>query len=498
MTARMSTCAVLLLLFLITGLNIFVDATTVHDRPKYTLRLPATAKYYPKDIEELVRQYEKYDSQDHVVRRLNKPVMKLLAHANADEGEKYYDFDSFISYSGIYPSAGEEGNLEPGKLYLPVNPHVSHGHGDRSDDEGWSIWFKYPSTFRKRQVQTEASCPPGNSPCTNIQKPGYCCPGGTSCVNIQDTGFGSVGCCPNNQPCGDTLDSCAPGYSKCPSGSGGGCCLPGYICSPQGCLINTSNIPPPSTVTWVSTTTIGLDICQTGYYPCPASLNYGCCQVGYHCALYVCPYNTGPGTPGTEYVAPTFVVGTSVVVNPGDTITYGPGFSTIDISTIIAATATRNNTQDAAKITNAPGNILSLNNCPNGWITCGAEVGGGCCRYGRVCGVGYCPVPTGNGGSEGTSGVVTVTTNNGCPGGWLQCPAEVQGGCCPSGYGCGVYNCPATTTQDGVAVIVTTVAAAQKLSPVARNRGARARGNMWSLGLTMTWAFGYVILARMI
>ncbi|KAF3159894.1 hypothetical protein EYR41_009113 [Orbilia oligospora] len=489
-----TTCT---LLFLITGLNVFVDATTTTttDRPRYTLRLPATAKYYPKDIDELVRQYERYDSQD-VVRRPNKPVMKLLAHVNADEGEKYYDFDSFISYSGKYPMGNEE-RLQPGRLYLPVNPHASH-HEDR-DDKDWTIWFKYPPALRKRQVRTDATCPPGNSPCTNIQKPGYCCPGGTSCVSIQDTGFGSVGCCPNNEPCGDSLDTCAPGYSKCPSGSGGGCCLPGYICSPQGCLINTSNIPPPTTVSWVSTTTIGLDICQTGYYPCPASLNYGCCQVGYHCALHACPYNTGTGTPGTEYIAPTFVIGTtgSVIINPGTT-DFGPGFSTIDIATVTAATITGNNTQDAPKITNAPGNILSLNNCPNGWLTCSAEFGGGCCRFGRDCGVGYCPVPTDD-GSNGSTGVVTVTTNNGCPAGWLQCPAEVQGGCCPSGYGCGVYNCPATTTlQDGVPVIITTAAAAQKLSPVGRNDGTRTSGEIWALNLIIGWVLGYTILVGMI
>ncbi|KAK6517372.1 hypothetical protein TWF281_004028 [Arthrobotrys megalospora] len=481
-----TTCA---LLFSIASLSILVDATTA-DGPKYTLRLPATAKYYPKDVDELVRQYEGYDPQN-AAHKLNKPVMKLLAHVNADEGEKYYDFDSFISYSGIY-SAGE-GGLQPGKLYLPVNPHLSHDGETTYDKSDWTAWFKHPPGLRKRQGQTQATCPSGNSPCTNIQKPGFCCPGGTTCVNIEDTGFGTVGCCPNSQPCGDSLNSCTPGYTKCPSGSGGGCCLPGYICSPQGCLINTSNVPPPTTVTWVSTTTIGLDICQTGYYPCPASLNYGCCQVGYLCGLYTCPYYTGQGTPGTEYVAPTFVVGTTaVIINPSSTITYGPGFSTVAIT---PATIGGNNTQDAPKITNAPGNIITLANCPGGWFTCGADVGGGCCRVGRMCGVGYCPVPTDLGS---TTGVMTVTTNNGCPGGWLQCPAEVQGGCCPSGYGCGVYNCPATTTQNGVVVIVSTATAAQKLSPVGSGAAMRTRGEMWSWGLAIAWAVGYFILAKMI
>ncbi|KAF3119811.1 hypothetical protein TWF703_003016 [Orbilia oligospora] len=375
-----TTCT---LLFLITGLNVFVDATTTTDRPRYTLRLPATAKYYPKDIDELVRQYERYDSQD-VMRRPNKPVMKLLAHVNADEGEKYYDFDSFISYSGKYPM-GNEDRLQPGRLYLPVNAHASH-HKDR-DDKDWTIWFKYPPALRKRQVRTDATCPPGNSPCTNIQKPGYCCPGGTSCVSIQDTGFGSVGCCP-------------------------------IIVNVPRDLVEDAAFQVTSALLKLT------DLIQ---------LIKGCCQVGYHCALHACPYNTGTGTPGAEYIAPTFVIGTtgSVIINPGTT-DFGPGFSTIDIATVTAATITGNNTQDAPKITNAPGNILSLNNCPNGWLTCGAEFGGGCCRFGRDCGVGYCPVPTDDGSNEST-GVATVTTNNGCPSGWLQCPAEVQGGCCPSG-----------------------------------------------------------------
>ncbi|KAK6351819.1 hypothetical protein TWF718_004964 [Orbilia javanica] len=478
------------LLFLITWLSIFVDATTI-ERPKYTLRLPATAKYYPKDIDELIQQYEDYDPQD-AVQRFNKPVMKLLAHVRADEGEKYYDFDSFFSYSGVHPA--DEGGLQPGKLYLPSHPHGERA-GDRRKDQNWTFWFKYPPALRKRKVQTEVACPPGNLPCTNILKPGYCCPGGTTCVSIQDTGFGSVGCCQDGQPCGNSLDRCAPGYKKCPSGSGGGCCLPGYICSPQGCLVNTSNIPPPSTVTWVSTTTLGLDICQKGYYPCPASLNYGCCQVGYSCALHICLYNTGSGTPGTEYVAPTFAIGTtvSVTINPGTTITYGSGFSTIDIATVTAATISRSNTEDVQKITNAPGNVLTLNNCPNGWLTCGAEYGGGCCRAGRVCGVGYCPVPTDNGDGERTT-VTTVTSNNGCPIEWLQCPAAVQGGCCPSGYACGLYNCRPTTTQDGIAVVVTTAAPVQKLSPVGTSGGARIGGDIRNLNFIIGWVFGYFVL----
>ncbi|EPS37330.1 hypothetical protein H072_8993 [Dactylellina haptotyla CBS 200.50] len=408
---------------LLSSVNILTVASTVTStaRVTYTLRLPPTAKYYPKDVDDLVRQYAASNADSPGQR---KPVMKLFANGG-DEGQKYYnDFDSFISF----PLRNRD--LESGKLYLPVNAHLIRQTEDGSK-VGWTAWFKFPREGLEKRQQSDASCPSGNSACTNILKPGYCCPTGTSCVSIQDTGFGAVGCCPNGQPCGDSLSNCAPGYNQCPQGSGGGCCLPGYICSPQGCLINTSGITPPTTVTTTGTITVGLDLCQGGYYPCPASLSYGCCQIGYLCGVTNCPFNTGPGIPGSEYATSGFTVGTSAVVVATTATTTGityptDGFSTIDIGTVNPASV---NTQPAPKITDAPGAILSVGNCPGGWLACGPQFNNGCCRVGRDCGVNYCPVGTGTGS---VNSITTVTTNGACPGNWFECPASLSGGCCPT------------------------------------------------------------------
>ncbi|KAK6535240.1 hypothetical protein TWF694_001707 [Orbilia ellipsospora] len=495
--------------------NSIVAASTVTntDTPqqlqqtRYTVRLPPTAKYYPKDIDDLIQQYDTngININDASGGLKNKPIMKLPSNGG-DEGQKYYDFDSFISFSS-YNQLQQEIELEGGKLYLPVNAHVSLEEEEeeevmrryKSDSpDGWTAWLRFKFNSAREPLekrQQSATCPSGNSACSNIQKAGYCCPTDTTCVNIQDTGFGSVGCCPDGQPCGDTLDSCSPGYNQCPQGSGGGCCLPGYICSPQGCLINSSGISNPPTVTTTGTVTVGLDICQGGYYPCPASLSYGCCQIGYLCGVTDCPYNTGPGTPGTEYAGGGFTIATSVVQATG--ITYPTsGFSTIDIATVTAATA--GNTQPAPKITTAPGAFLNIASCPAGWLACGAQFGGGCCRVGRNCGTSYCPVAvggvTGSNSGGGSGSVLTLTTNGACPGGWFECPASASGGCCPSGYGCGVLNCPATTTQNGGVVVISTAPAAQKVSPIVKNGGIRNRGGNGSAFWLVFWIGFFVCL----
>ncbi|KAJ6260344.1 hypothetical protein Dda_4570 [Drechslerella dactyloides] len=425
-------------------------ATNAHARPHRNdgypppvrLRLPETAKYRPADVEELVRQHE-----DAVANGMPRPVMKLFADA-VDAGEKYYfHVDSF----------GVEANV--GVQYLPVNVHFDFTDDDDSSPDGEdALLDKRAGEHSKRQ----ASCPSGSAPCVNISKLGVCCPGGTACVNIQDTGFGTVGCCPNGSPCGSTLSNCAPGYAQCPQGSGGGCCLPGYACSPNGCLIGAGNTvtiaglpatsvvvvnpnpPVVSTSTGWSTSTVtvaavagGLDICQGGYYPCAASLGYGCCRIGYLCGATDCPYYTGPGVPGSEYatsgVTVTLPGGNGGVINPSTIIYPTEGFSTIGTLTVAGV-----NTQGDAKITNAPGALVAVNGggCPAGFSQCGAEFNGGCCRAGRACGVSYCPVvqevvnSVPNGGGPG---VVTITTT---AGGVVNVGETGDNGLCPTSWIC--------------------------------------------------------------
>lgn len=158
----------------------FPAATATPTQPRYTLRLPATAKYYPKDLEDLVQQYDSAHQNG-----VPKPIMKLFK--GVDEGEKYYDFESYHHTIDRIPKG----------LFLPVNRHHSTHHegAEGSQEAGWTPWVSPLKRLGKRQ--NAPACPSGNLACTNVQKPGYCCPTGSTCVNIQDTGFGSVGCCPS-------------------------------------------------------------------------------------------------------------------------------------------------------------------------------------------------------------------------------------------------------------------------------------------------------------
>ncbi|KAF3922175.1 hypothetical protein ABW21_db0205117 [Orbilia brochopaga] len=356
-----------------------------HPQP-VRLRLPETAKYRPQDVEELVRQHD-----DAVANGAPRPVMKLFA--DIDAGEKYYPHVD--SYGIVVDLPGDTG-----LIHIPVNVHFTELDDEEEEDDDQGA-MRLGRRAAGSRVKRQASCPSGNSPCTGIGKPGICCPGGTT-------------------------------YNQCPQGSGGGCCLPGYGCSPNGCIIGagsqstvTMNGPPvtltsapPTTTSTVTVAAIagGLDLCQMGYYPCAASLGYDC------------PYYNGPGTPGSEYASSGFTIPASnggVVVNPSTIVYPTEGFSTIGTLTLAAL-----NSQNGPKITDAPGAVVAGNSgsCPAGFSSCGAEFNGGCCRLGRACGVSYCPVAVQVVDTVPT-GVVTLTTtagnggggdNGGCPASWIR------------------------------------------------------------------------------
>lgn len=86
--------------------------------------------------------------------------------------------------------------------------------------------------------------------------------------------------------------------------------------------------------------------------------------------------------------------------------------------------------------------------CPTGFYSCPASSNGGCCRIGRGCGMTNCPANTTgltNVGSDAkTSGVLPAVPTGNCQTGWALCAPSLNGGCCPTGYACGVLNCPAT------------------------------------------------------
>ena len=78
-------------------------------------------------------------------------------------------------------------------------------------------------------------CPGDTTVCSSINQPNSCCPAGTTCQSITDSGNGAVGCCPSGQTCSEQVSDCQAPDISCPESSGGGCCIPGYICSGVGC-----------------------------------------------------------------------------------------------------------------------------------------------------------------------------------------------------------------------------------------------------------------------
>ncbi|EFE40900.1 GPI anchored protein, putative [Trichophyton verrucosum HKI 0517] len=230
--------------------------------------------------------------------------------------------------------------------------------------------------------------------------------------------------CPaGSAPC--QLISCPKGYTTCPANLGGGCCTPGYTCVAEGCLLVTTTTViitlPSSTITTIST------ISHTTVAPPP------------------------PPPPSTTETAPT-------VLPPGRP-TSNPSTSTASIPDL----------------------------CPIGFYACSAVYGGGCCQTGRNCETTSCPVTASltTVESNGVTVVIPVnTTPNSasatatrrCADGWMSCPPNDGGGCCPNGYQCGEVSCTASATNIGTAVI-------GKAQP--GNSGSRLSPTiyMWVIGL---------------
>ncbi|KAI5274983.1 hypothetical protein E4T47_02107 [Aureobasidium subglaciale] len=79
---------------------------------------------------------------------------------------------------------------------------------------------------------------------------------------------------------------------------------------------------------------------------------------------------------------------------------------------------------------------------------------GGCCQVGRNCDTTSCPtsastaVITNSGLTViAPSGASSAVLTGSCANGWFSCAASVGGGCCPSGYGCGA-SCTAMTSGE--------------------------------------------------
>lgn len=164
-----------------------------------------------------------------------------------------------------------------------------------------------------------------------------------------------------------TQITCSSGFRSCASSVGGGCCPTDRACGPISCsasgqglsyLSTTSDnsfniaVRPTSdaaaTATSVAATSLPGDICPTGFYQCSAYYNHGgCCRVGRDCSLTSCP-----------------TIASTVVTDTNDV-------------RIVAPTVSGTGLADQS---------LGTGSCAQGWFTCAASNGGGCCPTGYACG----------------------------------------------------------------------------------------------------------------
>ncbi|KAG6208791.1 hypothetical protein E4U35_008064 [Claviceps purpurea] len=253
---------------------------------------------------------------------------------------------------------------------------------------------------RARSLSQRAYCPAGMNSCDSSGSPTKCCPEGTHCQLVPDSDVGHIACCPSGSTCGGGVGQCPAGAVSCAASLGGGCCIAGYVCQGDGCVlsasathaIETSKSGPRVTISSTKTTvsggsslrptsqvTITTDAapessspltqtgCPTGFYGCLAVHQGGCCRTERDCHTYSCP----PPPPAT-----TLVSGGVTVVVPAP----GPAEST--------------STADGKS-------------CAGGWFLCGKDdgVAPGCCPSGYECGSASC-FP---------SGATATATNSGVP-----------------------------------------------------------------------------------
>ncbi|KAI4723017.1 hypothetical protein E4T48_00602 [Aureobasidium sp. EXF-10727] len=181
---------------------------------------------------------------------------------------------------------------------------------------------------------------------------------------------------------------------------------------PPSSASSTSSVP--STPISPSSSGQGPLTCSPGFQTCPASLGGGCCHTDRACGSLTCP----PLSTAAPPVLPT------------------SGSGPVSVSTSPTSTPTRRTTPASSTV--------SYSGCPTGFYMCSAFYLGGCCRVGRNCDTTSCPT------SESTavltnsgltvmapSGASSAAPVGNCANGWSSCAASVGGGCCPSGYGCG-------------------------------------------------------------
>ncbi|KAL9526909.1 hypothetical protein SMMN14_09086 [Sphaerulina musiva] len=414
-----TTTRILLLLLL---LLLFSSATTTH-AAQWPHNLPRSAKYYPEhqsQVERGVRAQQKLTWQ--------QPVgMKKLSD---DPSEKFYlHYWDFLEEGGAEAQEVEEAEAEAEDVGYGNMSSLLPAIAQHTNHERHLASFLF---HRRNVFARDFKCPTGTTSCGSVASD-LCCQIGESCINTAE----GVGCCPAGATCGNEVGDCdtAAGYTSCP-GAGEGCCIPGAVCVDGGCeVFGTATVTrtlPLATATATTTSTISTSSdhattstsavsssrsCTSGFHSCAATLGGGCCRTDQVC--------------GTSTSCLDRTTTSSATAAPPVRPTSGDN----SISSASSSSRTTTTTSTTA---------ATIEGCPTGFYMCSAVYLGGCCRVDRNCDTTSCP-PSATTAVVTTSGLTiavasAVPTTGSCANGWATCGADVGGGCCPSGYQC-ASNC---------------------------------------------------------
>lgn len=472
--------------------------------PQWPYNLPGHVKYWPDDPPHRRRDLEAIEPHLRAGETPNR-VKKMGDY----EGEKF--FLEFWNFEDTYQNSHLEGTLERfGKdealsfnksARLPFRHPLALHERNNLDSRQYFNGRSALAALRGRSSYGFA-CPSGTLSCSNINQPSKCCVTDETCSSIADTGLGDVGCCPTGATCtGDDI-SCPANYESCPDSTGGGCCIPGYVCDGPGCVPSQSIVTVITTITVNPATGTAVIIltstsiqagpvtslwgnpiptdsalqttltCSPSYRACPVGLGGGCCLSDRECGVTDCPTSSGSAS------AP-------------DTLSF-------TTSTGIDSVYTGSNTVTAFE------SAATASHCPIGFYGCSAVHEGGCCRTGRNCDTTDCPAMASttliDGGETivvpvGTATSFPSTTTFGagyCPQGWFNCGNILGGGCCPIGFDCGLASCSlfSGTRTVGVGPKETT-------SGVGRSRRIGMKGRLGGV-MGVCWLGAVIMILTMV
>lgn len=438
--------------------------------------LPRDVRYYPKNEPHLKRHLE-------VQQKLAWQEPVGMQKLGDDPGEKFYlhywDFgetqagDERVEAEAAsrrlthHGELGQCGNASRLLLLPAIGQHTNH------DSSLFARAFNCPTgTTSCSNIGSDLCCQSGET-CVNTAEGVGCCPAGATCgdqVGDCDTAAGYSSCPGAGAGC------CIPGASCVDKG----CAFYGTatvtrtlpLATATTGTINTSSYQPTTIIisesgqaTTVTVTASGRSYTTTVTVTQPTTIIIGGGTTSRSCTS---GFNSCPATLGGGCCRSDRVCGTST--------------SCLDLTTTTSATAappvrpTSSDTSVSAADVTTPSTTSNVEGCPTGFYMCSAVYLGGCCRVGRNCDTTSCP-------ASATTAVITnsdvtiaaaggAPTTGSCANGWATCGADVGGGCCPSGYQCAT-NC------------INTASGGTNTTKLAPESAAPAVARVWAWSFTL-------------